>query len=424
MTPKQRDALLAQMTGEVASLVLRHNYRQTQALANAAAQASQLVDVHARYIRSLQQLGRLDRDLEFLPSDEELAERKIAGAGLTSPEFAVLLAHTKIALHHELLDSDIPEDPFLRRELERYFPTPLRERFRDRMDQHRLRREITVTCIVNEMVDRAGTTFAFRLGDETGAGAVDICRAWTFAREVFDMRDFWAAVEALDNAVPAAVQTTMLLEARKLVERATRWVLRHRGRPLDIARTVAALAPGVRELAAALPGLLVDGERRAWQHAADRLLTDGVPADLARRVAGFDAVFAALDVVEVASETDEAVEAVAAVYFSLGDRLELHWLRDQIVALPRDNRWQSLARAALREDLYAQQRALTAEVLHASASVDAPGARIDAWIARNRGVSLRCAQVVSDIKASGPADLATLSVALRENHNLVTAGRR
>ena len=424
MTLKQRNALLAEMTDEVAALVLRHNYRQTQALANATVQAASLVDVHARYVRSLQQLGRLDREIEFLPSEEGFAERKIAGEGLTSPEFAVLLAHTKIALHAELLASDVPEDAYLRQELEEYFPTPLQERFRDRMDEHRLRREIVATGIANDMVDRGGTTLAFRMADETGAGAADIARAWAFARDVFDLPAFWTEVEALDDQVPAAVQTTMFLEGRKLVERGTRWALRHRGRPLDIAAAVEALAPGVRAMATALPRLLVDGERQSWAAAARRLTGDGVPADLANHVAGFEALYAGLDLVEVAAEVDEPVEVVAAVYLALGDRLDLHWLRDQIVALPRDNRWQSLARAALREDLYAQQRALAAEVLRASEPGTDPAARIESWLAGNRDVALRGALVISDIKAAGAADLATLSVALRENHNLVSAGRR
>ena len=424
LTLKQRNALLAEMTDEVAALVLRHNYRQTQALASATAQAASLVDVHARYVRSLQQLGRLDREIEFLPTEEGFAERKIAGEGLTSPEFAVLLAYTKIALHAELLASDVPEDPFLRRQLEQYFPTPLQDRFRDRMYQHRLRREIIATCIANDIVDRAGTTFAFRLADETGAGAADIARAWAFARDVFDMQGFWAEVEGLDNQVPAAVQTSMLLDGRRLVERGTRWALRHRSRPLDIAAAVETLAPGVRAVAKALPDLLADGERESWLHAAQLLTAEGVPADLAERVADFEALFAGLDLVEVAGEVGEPVEVVAAVYLALGDRLDLHWLRDQIVALPRDNRWQSLARAALREDLYAQQRSLAEEVLRGSEPDADPAARIERWLATNREVALRCSLVISDIKAAGAADLATLSVALRENHNLVSAGRR
>jgi glutamate dehydrogenase len=177
MTEKQRNELLFEMTEEVAQHVLRNNYLQTQAISEAVAQASSMADVHARYIRALEQAGKLDRDLEFLPSEEELADRKSHGMGLTAPEFAVLLAYTKITLYHELLDSDVPEDPYLSHELERYFPTPLRERFRGRMKEHRLRQQITATHLTNNMVNRCGITFAYRMEDETGAAAPEIARA-------------------------------------------------------------------------------------------------------------------------------------------------------------------------------------------------------------------------------------------------------
>ena len=219
LTIKQRNSLLAEMTDDVAHLVLRDNYRQTQALSNAVAQAFPMVDVHVRYMRSLELARRVDRNLEGLPGDEALAERKAAGEGLTSPEFAVLLAYTKIELYEELLGSAIAEDPYLSAELERYFPNAISERFGDRLDSHRLRREIIVNGVVNDMVDHQGTTFAYRLAEGTGAVAADIARAYTVARDVFDIRAIWAGIEALDNLVPAGIQTVMLLEARTLVER-------------------------------------------------------------------------------------------------------------------------------------------------------------------------------------------------------------
>jgi len=421
MTEKQRNELLVEMTEEVGQLVLRDNYQQTQALSLAVAQAASMVDVHARYIRALENAGKLNRELEFLPSEETLAERKSEGMGLTAPEFAILLSYTKITLYGDLLESDVVEDPYLSGELERYFPTPLRERFREQMDGHRLRREITATSVANSMVNRGGTSFAYRLQEETGAPPPDIARAYAVAREVFGMRDLWARIEALDARIDAQTQTRMLLDARKLVERATRWLLRNRRPPLDIAATVSYFSQRASELSGRVPDLLLDGDREALERATQRLVEADVPPDLAGRVAILRTMFSALDIVDVADATDQPVETAAAVYFTLGDRLKLHWLREHIEALPRDNRWRALARAALRDDQYSQQAELTAEILRTTPD-DLPAAeRIDAWVDANRRPVERAMQVLTDINASGAFGLATLSVALREIRNLITS---
>ncbi len=419
LTIKQRNSLLAEMTDDVAHLVLRDNYRQTQALSNAVAQAFPMVDVHVRYMRSLELARRVDRNLEGLPGDEALAERKAAGEGLTSPEFAVLLAYTKIELYEELLGSGIAEDPYLSAELERYFPTAISERFGDRLDSHRLRREIIVNGVVNDMVDHQGTTFAYRLAEGTGAVAADIARAYTVARDVFDIRVIWAGIEALDNLVPAGIQTVMLLEARTLVERASRWLLRQRRPPIDVAAEVERFTEGAQRIASSLPDLLASSDQDRFRGQAEHMGEAGVPEDLAHRVAGLDPLFGTLDIIEVSAAEEVPVEEVAAVYYALGERLDLHWLRNQINGLPRDNRWQTLARAALRDDLYSQQRAITAQVLRVGGDGLGPIERIDAWLTHVDAAARRVSQVVSDIKGGATADLASLSVALRESHRLI-----
>ena len=413
LTIKQRDALLAEMTDEVAELVLADNRRQTQALANAVAQAPSLVDVHARYTRWLETEAGLDRALEFLPNDEEYRQRKAHGEGLTAPEFAVLLAYTKNMFHHRLMATDLPDDPFLVRELMDYFPRVLRERFPEEIGRHRLRREIIATSVVSGMVDHQGITYAYRLADETGAHPADTARAYVVAREVFDMADLYDEVRALDNRVPAAAQTRLLLEGRKLIERATRWLLRHRRMPIDIAATVTQLGGGVRTVAGLLPGVLPTQGQQAHRTFMGELIGDGVPGELAARVAGLEELFSALDIVEVALAADHPVEAVASTYFELEDRLQFRWLRERINELPRDNRWQSLARLAMRDDLYGQLRDVTAEALMF--------ADVDAWLEHKAPAVERCRQVLADIRAAGGFDLATLSVGLRETHSLVGA---
>src|ERR671933_1367587 len=272
------------MTEEVAQLVLRDNYQQTQALSNAVAQAASMADVHARYIHALEQSGKLNRELEFLPSEEELAERKSNDMGLTAPEFAVLLAYTKITFYRELVESDVTDDPYLSGELERYFPTPLREQFRDRLKGHRLRSELMATHVTNSMVNRCGTSFAFRLEEETGASPPDLAKAYMAAREVFGMRELWAEIEALDTRVAAQTQTRMLLDGRRLVERATRWLLRNRRSPLDIAATVSHFSEGASQLSRRLPELLLEGGSEDLHRATEQLVEKNVPPELARRV--------------------------------------------------------------------------------------------------------------------------------------------
>jgi glutamate dehydrogenase len=424
LTEKQRNALLAEMTDDVAAHVLRNNYGQTQALSLAGAQAGSMLDVHARLIHHLEQSGKLDRGLEFLPGDDVIAERKAAEKGLVSPELSVLLAYSKIALHEDLLASDLPEDPYLAVELERYFPTALSERFRERMPDHRLRRELIATYLTNSLVNRAGMTFAFRLGEETGAAAPDIARAYAVAREVFDVRGLWAQIEGLDNRVPAEIQLAMLLEGRKLVERATRWLVRSQQRPLDIAAAIAHFAPGAALLGEAVPKLLLGPDRSALERTAGEYVEAGVPPELATRVAGLGKMFSALDIVEVAQASGTPIESVAAVYYALGARLQLHWLREQITTLPRENRWQALARAALRDELYSAHSALTGEVLQVGPSDFDPETRVGAWEEQNPAGVERCLQVLVDIRMGGVSSLETLSVAVREVRNLVRSTGR
>ncbi|MGI9333303.1 MAG: NAD-glutamate dehydrogenase, partial [Gammaproteobacteria bacterium] len=234
MTMKQRNALLESMTDEVGELVLRDNYLQTQALSLAAAQAPAMLDVHARALRHLERVGGLDRAIEHLPDKEELDERHAAGTGLTGPELSVVMAYVKINLFVALLESDFPDDPYLTQVLAAYFPKPLREQFAERMPRHRLCREIVSTQMANELVNRLGTSFMYRLEEETGTSPADVTRAYLASRDIFGMEGIWAEIEALDNLVPAEVQHAMLFEGRKLVERSTRWLLRHQPLPLDV----------------------------------------------------------------------------------------------------------------------------------------------------------------------------------------------
>ena len=419
MTFKQRNMLLTEMTDAVADQVLYGSYTQTQAMSLALAQAAPMVDVHGRLIHHLEQVSGLNRELEFLPTDEEISDRKAAHQGLVSPEMAVVMAYCKIHLYAELLESDLPEDPYLAHDLERYFPPPLPERYSQEMRSHRLSREIISTVVANQLVDRTGTTFAFRLREETGAPPSILARAYAVAREVFDMRSFWEQVEALDNQVDPKAQLAMLIEGRRLVERATRWLVRANPRGIDIEQAIERFEPGARHMAHALPNVLDGGDREAFDKRAEELRSAGVPAELATRAASMPSMYAVFDIVEVAEATGRDQGTVMTVYAGLGSRVGLNWLRDRIIELPRTNRWQALARAALREDLYGVHRSLTQEVIEAAGPDAAGEEAIDAWTERNAAAVERCMAILSDINASRSYDTTTLPVALREVRNLI-----
>jgi len=420
LTEKQRNMLLAEMTDEVAALVLRDNYEQAQAVSTTVAQAASMVDVHARYIRHLEQRGRLDRALEFLPDDDTLTDRKAAGDGLTPPEVAILLSYTKVMLYEELLASDLPDDPNLVGELERYFPGPVRQRFGNRLERHTLRREIVAAQVTNTVVNRGGTTFVFRLNEETGAAGPEIARAFTIARDVFDLQSVWDEIELLDGRVAAQTQLAMLLKTRILLERATRWFLRNRPRPLDIAAATSRFGPGAAALAATAGNVVCTADRRAAGQTAEELVGAGVPRALAERVGYVESLLPVLDLVEVSAETGFTLDEAAAVYFAIDNRLDLHSLRARIAALPRKERWEALARRALWEDLQREHRAVAVDILRESAN--GVGAEpLAAWAAHNARAVERCEQVLADAKAGNLPDLATLSVAVREIRNLIEA---
>jgi glutamate dehydrogenase len=424
MTFKQRNELLAEMTDAVGEQVLYGSYTQTQAVSLAMAQAASMVDVHARLIRHLEQNAGLKRKLEFLPSDDTIDERKAAHQGLVAPELGVIMAYQKIHLYRQLLESDLPEDAFLAHDLERYFPPPLPERYAEQMRSHRLKREIIATVVANQLVDRAGTTFSFRLLEETGALPAVLARAYAAAREVLDMRSYWDAIEALDNQVSAGAQLEMLIEARRLVERSTRWLIRANPYQVSIAQTIRRFKPGAELLAAALPDALEGSDREAFDGRASELEHAGVPGELARRAAGMQSMLALFDIVEVASATERDPEDVLKVYFRLGSRLDLNWLRERIIELPRANRWQALARAALRDDLFNLYRELTRKVLETGGPDADPQEAIAAWSERNSETLDRALGMVADIRASRIYDNTTLPVALREIRALLRGTAR
>ena len=369
-----------------------------------------------------------------------LAERRAARRGLVSPELCVLMAQVKIALYEQLLDSDLPDDPYLLGDLERYFPAPLgtgaasadrapagtegAERYMDQIRRHRLRRELVATIVANQIVDRAGITFAFRLHEETGIAAPQLARAFAVAREVFELRDFWDAVEDLNGHVEAGTQLSMLMEARRLVDRATRWLGRaHTRSEIDITATAEHFAMGVRELYAALPEVLTEHDRAQYDARLTELIDAGVVPELARRTAAMPSLLSAFDIVERAAAGGCSRAVATAAYFAIGDELGLDWLRDRVLELPRADRWQALARSALRDDLYELHRDLTREILDrcpGQGGVDSARTAVELWLVDNTDAVARARSVLRDVRASETFDTTTLPVVVRELKNLAS----
>lgn len=419
MTVKQRNKLLAEMTDEVGRLVLRNNYAQNTAIANALAQSKDMLHAQQRFMRHLVREGHLDRALEFLPTDRQIRERLGAAQGLTSPETAVLLAYTKITVAEELLHTSLPDDPYLHGLLHTYFPKALREQFAEHIDHHPLHREITTTVLVNDTVNTGGTTYLHRLREETGASLEEIVRAQTVARAIFRSSVVWDGVEALDNRVEAAVQTRIRLHSRRLVERGTRWLLNNRPQPLQLAETVEFFGDRVEQVWSQLPKLLRGADLEWYQKIYDELSGAGVPDELATRVAGFSSAFPTLDIVSVADRMGRDPMDVAEVYYDLADRLHITQLMDRIIELPRADRWQSMARASIREDLYAAHSALTADVLAVGNGTSTPEQRFKAWEEKNAPILGRARTTLEEIQSSDAFDLANLSVAMRTMRTLL-----
>jgi glutamate dehydrogenase len=411
-----RDALLAEMTDEVAALVLRDNYDQARAIGNSQAQAASLLPVHRRMICDLERSGQLNRELEALPPDEELAPR--TEFGLTAPEFAVLLAYVKIVLEREILTDGLADEQWTSEVLAEYFPTPLRERYADRMAGHRLRREIVTTVLVNEAVNRGGISFIYRVVEETAATPADVIRAYVVVREVFRLREMWAAIEALDNQIPTEVQTAVYLDTRRLLDRAVRWLVTNRRSPIDVPGEIARLRDGVSRLLPELDRFFYGSERQSLDAHVDLLIGRGLPRELAEQTTRLMYSFGLLDVVETAAQTGRDVSEVASIYFVLSDRFRVDALLSKISLLPREDRWQTLARMALRYDLYAALAALTAEVLGSTADSASASERVRQWEQSNATSITRTRKAMGEFDESR-SDLAALSVLLRQIRTLV-----
>ncbi|MFM8267900.1 MAG: NAD-glutamate dehydrogenase domain-containing protein [Ilumatobacteraceae bacterium] len=413
LTADARNGLLASMTDDVAELVLDDNRAQTLALAIARRQALPMVNVHSRYLTLLESEGWLNRSLEALPTDRQIAERQALGAGLTVPEFAVLLAYTKTANVAELVTSDLPDDPSFDPDLVRYFPARLRADYADLITRHPLRREIVATQLSNQMANLSGLSFDHRIGEETGVGVVDIVRAWVAARDVLDLVAAWEEVDSLSGSVRLDMQIDLFLELRTMAERATLWLLRHRRLPLDIPAAVGRYRDAMRALVR-LEGSLRGPLRDSLFAIEAGRLAAGIPEGLAERSVQWRLLHTGFDMVEIAERTGRRIEDVCRTYWHLFELLDVHWVWEAVGLLPRSTRWQNQARAALRDDLHAAMADLTEDALVTGEP--------EAWAAANERLVARTMAMFTELRRVDAHDLTTLSVAVRQLRTLALLG--
>ncbi|RUO81295.1 NAD-glutamate dehydrogenase [Idiomarina tyrosinivorans] len=415
LTLKQRDKLLYDMTDDVADIVLHDCNRQTQSISVTLMRGADQIKEMQRFIHHLEREGSLNRQLEFLPDDDEMAERQASGKGLTRPELSVITAYGKMVLKEQLITDEITEDPYHAKELFAAFPKLLQDKFADAMLNHPLKGQIIATKLANNIVNDMGPNFVYRKQEATGASVAEIASAYVVSRECFNVRGLWKKIEGLNNKIPAEVQNAILFQVRRMVRRATRWFLRHRNPSLHgIQEHLDFYRKAFDDLRKNALNYMVEDEAKAIRKRAEQMVGQGVPEDLANEIAILSTVFSSMDIAEVAHDTGVKIGKVAGVYFHLGAGLQLHWFLDQINSQPVANHWQALARAAFREELDWQQRSLTNVVLRCTDATHDPQQMLDAFFEPNEVFIDRWKQTLADFRTTKSHEFAKFSVALRE----------
>ncbi len=362
----------------------------------------------------------MSRHIENLPDDETIDERMKRNQGLTRPELAILLSYAKIALYDELLGSDLPDEPDLADDLVTYFPTALRKKYDKQIKGHRLRREIAATVLTNSLINRVGISFIHEVAEKTGMPSPDIARAYVAARDIFDMRDRFKEIEALDNKVASVTQYQMLVQCGRLIERATVWLLRNTEAPMDISDAVDRYRPGARSLCEAIAKILPAPDMKVLNDTAEGYVKKGVPKELAVRISSFDWMVPAGDIVEAAHTSGLEPTDVAKTYFKVGQRFGIDWLRRSAGRLPSDSAWDKLAITAIVDDLYEHQSELTNRVLADSTKAKDKAKIVEEWTAQRQTLVNRAEQMIGELRASGQPDFAMLAVANRRLKSLVS----
>ncbi len=414
MTIKQRNDWLFKLTEDVSKLVLRNNYRQTQALGIAFTESFKRIEEYRRLINSMEAEGKLNRELEFLPSDEDISERKAHGLGLTRPELSVLISYVKGDLKEQLIRSDVAADSYLEEALATEFPEAMRKKFEKPMREHRLKGEIVATQVANDIFNYMGISFFNRLQESTGASPVEAAKAYVAARDIFGLHELWDELEALDHQVPSDLQSSLMLRSARMVRRASRWLVKNYRTGIDIRSVIELYKPNIDKMINQLESLLPTEQKEKWLEEAKQLQEQGIPESVARRVCASDMLYTALGVIAVAQSQDRDPMRVAQGYFRVGDSLALDGFAGQVNSLTVNSHWQAMARESFRDDLEWQQRRITQGLFAQMKEGEDLDALVDTWLERNHILVDRWLRMMSEIRAAGEPEFSMYSVAIRE----------
>ncbi|CAM5221241.1 NAD-glutamate dehydrogenase domain-containing protein, partial [Alishewanella longhuensis] len=414
LTIKQRNKLLNDMTDDVADIVIKDCYRQTQSISLSSLLGPEQIKEYTRFIHALEKDGKLNRELEFLPSDDELADRMAKNMGLTRPELAILTAYGKMVLKERLVTAEVSDNSYFQQLLTGAFPAVLQKKFASEISQHPLKAEIIATKMANMLVNEMGPNFVQRMFEETGANAAEVAICYAIVRELFDVANYWKQLEQLDNKIPAALQSRVLFQLRRTMRRATRWFVRHRDKALNIEQTVAFFKPAYAEIVRDLQKYVAEREMQELAEKSNTLVEQGIPEAVAVYLSQLSTVFSVMDIAQVADSQQTPLAMVAEIYFKLGDKLELHWFLEQITRQPVANHWQALARASYREELDWQQRGLTAVVVKSCGSACIADDIINNWLEQHHALVERWRLMLAEFKTTQSHEFAKFSVAMRE----------
>ena len=414
LTFASRNKLLEKMTDEVAALVLRDNYLQTQAISIAETKGFEGNEARASLMRKLEEDGLLKRKIEFLPSDEEISRRTSLKLSFTRPEIAVLLSYSKIWLFNQLIDSSLPDDEYFNIDLMRYFPVEMQKKYQDEIENHKLKREIIATFATNSIVNRAGSTFFSTIIKDTGMKPSDIARSYTAVRDLFKLREIWKEIENLDGKIDAHLQYEMFLTIGVFIERQTLWFLRNQKLPLDVGKTISLYAANIDDFSKNLDAMLNEALSTQISERKNKLIAQNVPETLASRITGLRAMLAACDVATLKRSNKLPLEAIGKIYFEIGQRLSFNWLRVSAYEMVAENYWQRLAVKNLIDSLFEQQRRITENVLKYTKKGAAPEKGLENWMEQNAGNLERHDKMIAELqKSTSNFDLAMLIAAVK-----------
>ncbi|RUR27470.1 NAD-glutamate dehydrogenase [Legionella qingyii] len=419
LTEKKRNQLLTKMTEQVARLVLQDNYNQALVLSFSAINALAYSGLYQAYIKELEGLVHLDRNVEFLPDDKHLLERKAAGQGLTRPELSILMAYTKIYITGELLKSDLPDDPYFATILETGFPSMLMKSYAKSMQTHRLRREIIATQLSNQIVNSMGITFMYRLQMETGQSVADIARAYIIASKAYGIDELHQLIDSLNYKVTVQTQYELLHHVRQLMNLASRWFLHHKRLAGGISNNIAHYSQSIAKLEESIPNLMAGVTKEYLDKTVIQFVDIGLPKEAAKKIAATRAMYTVLNVVEVATQNKFDLGRTAEVYFKVGSKFSLVWFRDQIGNDSREGHWNSLARLSLRDELDNLQRRLTIVILMNNQKGLNSEELITYWFSKNPFIQQRWEKLLEMLLGSSSIDYTIFFVALRELSTLI-----